>query len=107
MAHQTLVTTNHIIGETWTFLRRKVGHPIATSFLDATEAAALGRLVIVRVSAEQEGAAWDWLRRHDERAYSFVDACSFAVMRSMRIRDALSFDGDFTAAGFRELRASE
>jgi len=25
-------------------------------------------------------------------------------MRALRIRDALAFDGDFTAAGFRELR---
>jgi predicted nucleic acid-binding protein len=45
-----------------------------------------------------------WLRRHDEREYSFVDATSFALMRSLRIREALAFDGDFTAAGFRELR---
>ncbi len=46
-----------------------------------------------------------WLGRHDEREYSFVDATSFALMRSLRIRDALAFGGDFTAAGFRELRA--
>jgi predicted nucleic acid-binding protein len=49
-------------------------------------------------------AALRWLCRHDEREYSFVDATSFALMRSLRIREALAFDGDFTAAGFRELR---
>jgi predicted nucleic acid-binding protein len=43
--------------------------------------------------------------RHDEREYSFVDATSFAVMRSLRIREALAFDGDFAAAAFVELRA--
>ena len=46
-----------------------------------------------------------WLRQHDEREYSFVDATSFALMRSLRIREALAFDGDFAAAGFIELRA--
>lgn len=37
-------------------------------------------------------------------AYSFVDACSFAVMRRLRLREVVAFDGDFSAAGFVELR---
>ena len=44
--------------------------------------------------------------RADERRYSFVDATSFALMRRRRITDALAFDGDFSAAGFVELRPS-
>lgn len=48
--------------------------------------------------------AWRWLRRHDERQCSFVDATSFVVMRRLRLRDALAFDEDFSAAGFREVR---
>jgi predicted nucleic acid-binding protein len=45
-----------------------------------------------------------WFRRHDERVYSFVDATSFAVMRRERLREALAFGGDFSAAGFVEVR---
>jgi predicted nucleic acid-binding protein len=56
------------------------------------------------VSHELEAQALRWLRRHDERKYSFVDATSFALMRSLRIKAALAFDGDFAAAGFVELR---
>jgi predicted nucleic acid-binding protein len=41
---------------------------------------------------------------NDERPYSFVDATSFALMRKLRIEEALAFDGDFAAAGFVELR---
>ena len=48
--------------------------------------------------------AWRWLRRHDERPYSYVDATSFALMRKLRLRQALAFDGDFAAAGFVEVR---
>ena len=36
--------------------------------------------------------------------HSFVDTTSFAVMRKLRVTDALAFDGDFSAAGFNELR---
>ncbi len=36
--------------------------------------------------------------------HSYVDATSFAVMRHLGISDALAFDGDFSAAGFVELR---
>lgn len=53
---------------------------------------------------ELEDEALRWLRRHDEREYSFVDATSFAYMRAKGIQDALAFDGDFAAAGFTELR---
>ena len=56
-------------------------------------------------SPEQETEALRWLRRHDEREYSFVDATSFVLMKALRIRDALALDGDFSAAGFQELRA--
>ena len=52
-----------------------------------------------------ENTALRWLRQHDEREYSFVDATSFALMRAHRLSDAFAFDGDFTAAGFIELRA--
>ncbi len=57
------------------------------------------------VSEELEDQALQWLRRHDEREYSFVDATSFALMRTRRAREAFAFDGDFNAAGFIELHA--
>jgi predicted nucleic acid-binding protein len=97
-----LVTTNHVRGETWTFLRRRRGHAIAVRFLDATEDGE--RLRIAETPPEVEGDAWAWLRRHDERRYSFVDATSFALMRRLGLREAFAFDGDFAAAGFVELR---
>jgi predicted nucleic acid-binding protein len=104
-AAEQVLTTNLIVGETWTFLRRKDGHPTALAFLDRVHL--LGeqaKLTVHRVTAEQEDKAWAWLRKHDERAYSFVDATSFQVMRDRRLREALAFDQDFAAAGFLELR---
>ena len=61
-------------------------------------------LRIERVDDAIQADAWAWLRVHDERPYSFVDATSFALMRKLWIAEALAFDGDFAAAGFVELR---
>lgn len=103
-SRRQLVTTNQIRGETWTFLRRRAGHRTAVSFLDVLERSPRVSLALVSERAEQR--ALSWLRQHDEREYSFVDATSFDVMRTMRIRDAMTFDdGDFAAAGYVELRA--
>lgn len=99
-----LLCTNHVIGETWTFLRRRAGHPAAVAFLDAMERSR--RVIPMHVEEPVESEARRWLRRHDEREFSFVDAVSFAVMRQNRLTEALAFDGDFTAAGFIELRPS-
>lgn len=101
-ADAALITSNQIRGETWTFLRRRAGHASAVDFLDAIERSP--RLQLVPIEPDLESEALRWLRRHDEREYSFVDATSFALMRTRKIRGALAFDGDFEAAGFAELR---
>jgi predicted nucleic acid-binding protein len=102
---EQVLTTNLIVGETWTFLRRRDSHASAVVFLDRVERLQqLAKLVVHQVTGDQERAAWAWLRRRDERAYSFVDATSFEVMRDRRLREALAFDQDFTAAGFIEVQ---
>jgi uncharacterized protein len=97
-----VLSTNHVLGETWTFLRRRLGHAAAVEFLNRSERSL--RLTLVHADEPLEAEAWRWLRRHNEREYSFVDATSFAAMRRFRIREALAFDGDFAAAGFVEVR---
>jgi predicted nucleic acid-binding protein len=98
----SLVTSNHVRGETWTFFRARGGPRDGVAFLDMVERTP--RLQIAFVDEPLEREAVHWLRRHDERPYSFVDATSFALMRWLGIREALAFDGDFAAAGFVELR---
>jgi predicted nucleic acid-binding protein len=102
---EQVLTTNLVIGETWTFLRRKDGHRSALAFLDRVDALQeQTKLTVHRVTVEQEEKAWSWLRRHDERSYSFVDATSFEVMRDRRLREALAFDQGFAVAGFIEIQ---
>lgn len=96
--NERLLTTNHVRGEAWTFIRRRHGHRSAVSLLDAMQHSSRASLVFV--TPEWEDEALRWLRRRDEQEYSFVDATSFVVMRSSRVRQALTFDHDFTVAGF-------
>ena len=95
-------TSNLVIGETWTWLRRRAGHPSAVRFLEALDSSKRVSVALVDKTIDQQ--AWRWLRRHDERTYSYVDATSFEIMRRERITEALVFDGDFAAAGFVEVR---
>jgi predicted nucleic acid-binding protein len=93
-----LLTTNHVRGETWTYLRRRAGHRAAVDFLEVIDRSP--RIRVTHVAEEIETEALRWLRRRDDREYSFVDATSFALMRFLRITEALTFDQDFAAAGF-------
>lgn len=92
-----LVSTNLILGETWTLLRSRGLHADSLAAIDAIRSSGT---YFIHVGTALEDEAFEWLRRHDERKYSFVDATSFALMRSLEITEAASFDRDFEAAGF-------
>ena len=93
-------TSNLVLGETWTWLRRRAGHSAAVRFLD--QVGQSNRVSVAVVDDAIDERAWAWLRLRDERTYSYVDATSFEIMRRERINEALAFDGDFTAAGTTE-----
>jgi predicted nucleic acid-binding protein len=95
-----LLTSNHVVGETWTFVCRRHGHASAGAAIRALRD--VPGLTIVHVEELVEEDAWRWLSRHTDCDYTFVDATSFAVMRRRRMREALAFDRDFRAAGFIE-----
>ena len=97
-----LRTSNLVLGETWTFLGQRFGRYAASHFLTLVEGSP--RLSVAIVDEAIDERAWEWLRRRDERTYSYVDATSFEIMRRERITEALAFDGDFTVAGFIEVR---
>ena len=97
-----LLMSNHVLGEVWTFLRRRDSH--ATARQACRLIAGSESVDVLHVEADLEEEAWRWLERRDERKYSFVGATSFALMRRRGLTEALAFDGDFTAAGFVEVR---
>ncbi|MGH8601653.1 MAG: PIN domain-containing protein [Gammaproteobacteria bacterium] len=62
-ADRALVTSNHIRGETWTYLRRRAGHAAAVDFLDVLERSS--RIQVIQVEHSHESTALRWLRGHD------------------------------------------
>jgi predicted nucleic acid-binding protein len=97
----SLLTSNHVLGESWTFMRRRYGHAVARRTCDRIRRSP--RIEVQHVTEPMEMDAWRLLDRQSDREISFVDATSFVMMRSTRSRQVLTFDGDFAAAGFVEL----
>ena len=96
-----LVTSNQVVGETWTFLRHRYDYRVALQLLDAIDASAVIEVVFVDEAADH--VAFAWLRRFSGPAYSYVDATSFALMSSMGLTRVLTLDSDFASAGFEVL----
>ncbi len=96
-----LVTSNYVVDETLTLIRNRVKLPCALEFRDLLSAMA-GFLKIIRVSAADESAAWQWFEK-DWSKLSYTDCVSFAMMQRMELTEVATFDEHFTRAGFKAL----
>ena len=59
-------------------------------------------VTFVRVEEADFDAAWEWFDRYRDKDFSFTDCASFAVMKRLRVKTALTFDRHFTQAGFEQ-----
>ena len=93
-----IVTTNHVVGEAYTLIRRRLGSRTALAFLERVRIDPFVRRVFVPDIWEDE--AERILKQYDDQPFSYVDATSFVTMRRLGIQEALGFDKDFVVAGF-------
>jgi predicted nucleic acid-binding protein len=93
-----VIITNHVVSETYTLLRGRLGSHVALAFLEQIRTDPFVRRVSVSAAWEEEAERL-LARFHDQR-FSYVDATSFVTMDHLGIRQALTFDGDFVIAGF-------
>ncbi len=98
---RSLVTTNHVIGETYTLLRTAKGYAPARAFLDVLDRSP--RLERYFVTPDLEREAMALLHRYADHPFSFIDATSFVVMRKETIHQAFAFDRHFAIAGFTRI----
>ena len=100
---EVLVTTPQVIFETITLIRmgQRQGRPDSRArhrhSVYAGERLLAGKLAhILRPTEDQERAAFEYFRRHDDQGYSMVDCLSFVIMEANGIHEALAVDSDFT-----------
>ncbi len=100
-SYNNLKTTNLVIAETYTLIRRALGHQAAITFLE--NIAASPRVIKVYSDNILEEKAENILRKYQDQNFSYTDAVSFAVMKQYVIQKAFSFDQHFVTAGFTKI----
>ena len=96
-----LVTSSYVFDELVTLCRYRLSHAAAAKVGALLLAAA--RLDLVRITPDDEKAAWALFQRRPDRLYSFTDCTSFVLMRRLGLTRALALDDDFATEGFELL----
>lgn len=99
------VTTNFILAETYTLLRRKVYPQRAVEFgREIQQVIEAEAMELVRITLEMEQEAWEMFERHvDVKDLSYTDCTTFAAMRELGLREAFTNDEHFPMMGFTRL----
>ena len=96
---RALVTSTYVLDELFTLVRMRLGHRIAVKL--GEELSKSRWCEVFEVSQETRLAAWQLFVRYDDQTFSFTDCTSFALMRTLELDIAFTFDRkDFRAAGF-------
>jgi predicted nucleic acid-binding protein len=93
-----LLTTDHVLDETLTLLRIRLGIRAAEAWWSQVEASS--RLRWEFIGPERVDAARAIFFRYRDKNFSFTDCTSFVVMRQLKLREALTVDHHFSQMGF-------
>jgi predicted nucleic acid-binding protein len=91
-------TSNFVIDELITLLSRRASSKFAAQ--RARQLYASNVLEILRPDENMELAALELLNRFADQQLSFTDCVSFALMQSIKVTKAFTFDHHFAIAGF-------
>jgi predicted nucleic acid-binding protein len=94
---QPLVTTDYVIDELLTLLRRRGQAAGAIKAGQTLLAEEIARLAWVSPADVRQG--WDYFRQYDDKGWSFTDCVSRAVIERLGIRQAFAFDRHFRQFG--------
>ena len=94
---ETLVTSDHVLVETWTLLHHKLDRKAAERFWEGLRS---GIALVEPVTLADLEAAWDTGAPWRDQDFSIVDRTSFAVMRRLGIDRVASLDAHFAVFRF-------
>jgi predicted nucleic acid-binding protein len=89
---QPIVTTDHVVVETWLLLNSRYHRHSAERFWDGIRR---GGARIEMITAADFEAAWAIGEAFPDQTFSIVDRTSLAVMERLGLTRAASFDDDF------------
>jgi predicted nucleic acid-binding protein len=98
---ESLVTSDHVLVETWVLLRHRLGRPAAERFWGGLRA---GAAEVELVTAADLAVAWAVAESFPDQDFSIVDRTSFAVMQRLGLRRVATFDDDFSVFRFGRSR---
>jgi len=93
-----LITSDYVLDETLMLLRIRLGIDAAETWWRQIESSS--RLRWEYIGPERADAARGIFFRYRDKDFSFTDCTSFAVMRELKIREALTTDHHFAQMGF-------
>jgi predicted nucleic acid-binding protein len=96
-----LLTTDYVIDEALTLLRSRVGLKATKEWWHTVGSS--HRVRYEQIDAGRAERAREIFFRYRDKDFSFTDCTSFAVMRELRVRSALTTDRHFRQAGFEML----
>lgn len=96
--HVTLVTTNYILDETFTLIRKRCGLQKAQELREKIAEHSFS-IQVIRISASHDAKAWVWFK-NSWSDLSFTDCVSFVIMKQRDIVLVATFDHHFKQAGF-------
>jgi predicted nucleic acid-binding protein len=94
---EPLVTTDHLLVETWSLIRHRIGRHAAERFWRSLRD---GVSLIEPVGPADLEAAWHIGADYRDQDFSIVDRTSFAVMLRLGIERVASWDDDFAIYRF-------
>jgi predicted nucleic acid-binding protein len=96
-AQHDLLTTDHVLVESWLLLCGRLGRASAERFWEKLKG---GIATIESVTGADLEAAWGIGQAFRDQSFSIVDRTSFAVMLRLGVHRAASFDDDFAVFRF-------
>ena len=96
-----LLTTNYVLDETLTLLKARVGHRHAIEFGERLRTSRF--CLLLHLTVDDEDAAWEIFKNHHDKAWSFTDCTSMAVMKHLGAATAFTLDKHFEQMGFRRV----
>jgi uncharacterized protein len=100
-AGEPLVTSDHVLAESWLLLHHRLGRRAANAFWEAIRA---GACAVEYVGPADLEVARTIATDFEDQDFSLVDMTSFAVMQRIGVLRAASFDDDFAIYRFGRRR---